>query len=434
VVDLDVVRRQYVSLTTALPGTEVFYAVKANPAPEVLSLLIKLGSNFDVASRGEIELCLGLGAVIRPGCPMATRSRKSVISPQHTDAASGSLPSTRSPSWTTSCARWPAARCSSASSPTVPGLIGRCRGSLAARWVAAGLAASRRRQTGLRGHLVDPLGGKALGMREPEQVAAGGAAGLQCGGVQRSETPAREAGPNFLVRSRSVYINRGESVSAQPFGTRGPPCRSLLHSGTAGASVGRVRLVPDVDYGRMPADLRAGERADPDAAGEWLARAWTASYRSQVSDSMLLEFEDVATFLFDQASGAGAVQADRTIAAWGFARSARRPRDAAYQRGYPSPAGRAERPLDRGHMVAHSAGGEFGPNIFPQDRALNRGWSAEGKRYRALEREIAGSPEAFFFCCLLYADDSDFPAAVELGLLRPSGLHVERFVNRFDLR
>src|ERR1700735_5774511 len=62
VVDLDIVRRQYVSLTTALPGTEVFYAVKANPAPEVRSLLIELGSNFDVASRGEIELCLGLGA------------------------------------------------------------------------------------------------------------------------------------------------------------------------------------------------------------------------------------------------------------------------------------------------------------------------------------------------------------------------------------
>src|ERR1700734_990708 len=62
VFNLDVVRRQYVSLTAALPGTEIFYAVKANPAPEVLSLLIGLGSNFDVASRGEIELCLRLGA------------------------------------------------------------------------------------------------------------------------------------------------------------------------------------------------------------------------------------------------------------------------------------------------------------------------------------------------------------------------------------
>ena len=30
--------------------------------------------------------------------------------------------------------------------------------------------------------------------------------------------------------------------------------------------------------------------------------------------------------------------------------------------------------------------------------------------------------------------DSDFPAAVELGLLRPSGLHVERFRNRFDIQ
>jgi ornithine decarboxylase len=61
-IDLDVVRRQYISLTAALPGTEVFYAVKANPAPEVLRLLIEHGSCFDVASRGEIDLCLGLGA------------------------------------------------------------------------------------------------------------------------------------------------------------------------------------------------------------------------------------------------------------------------------------------------------------------------------------------------------------------------------------
>ena len=90
-----------------------------------------------------------------------------------------------------------------------------------------------------------------------------------------------------------------------------------------GASVGSVRLVPDVDYSRMPADLSAGEQADPDAVGEWLAWAWSASYRSQVPDSLLLEFDDVATFLFDQASGAGAAQADRTIAAQGLSRPAR---------------------------------------------------------------------------------------------------------------
>ncbi len=38
VVDLDVVRDNYNAFAKALPDTRVFYAVKANPAPEVLSL------------------------------------------------------------------------------------------------------------------------------------------------------------------------------------------------------------------------------------------------------------------------------------------------------------------------------------------------------------------------------------------------------------
>lgn len=194
-----------------------------------------------------------------------------------------------------------------------------------------------------------------------------------------------------------------------------------------------VILVPDVDYRRMSSELSADQQRDPARVGAWLSDAWSEAYRSQVPDSMLLESEEVATFLFDQAGAVDAPQADRTIAARGFSRPGRRVRDVAYQRGYPSVAGRAARPLDKGHMVAHGAGGEFGPNIFPQDRELNRGWSTEGKRYRALEREIAATPGTFFFfSCLLYGDDSDFPAAVELGLLRPGGLYVERFRNRFD--
>jgi ornithine decarboxylase len=40
----------------------VFYAVKANPAPEVLSLLAGLGSCFDTASIPEIEMALAAGA------------------------------------------------------------------------------------------------------------------------------------------------------------------------------------------------------------------------------------------------------------------------------------------------------------------------------------------------------------------------------------
>ena len=40
----------------------MFYAVKANPAPEILDLLARLGSCFDTASVGEIEQALAAGA------------------------------------------------------------------------------------------------------------------------------------------------------------------------------------------------------------------------------------------------------------------------------------------------------------------------------------------------------------------------------------
>jgi ornithine decarboxylase len=62
VVDLDVVRENYLSFANALPDTRVYYAVKANPAPEILSLLAGLGSCFDTASIGEIELAVAAGA------------------------------------------------------------------------------------------------------------------------------------------------------------------------------------------------------------------------------------------------------------------------------------------------------------------------------------------------------------------------------------
>jgi ornithine decarboxylase len=62
VVDLEVVRENYLGFAKALPDTRVFYAVKANPAPEVLSLLAELGSCFDTASVQEIEMVLATGA------------------------------------------------------------------------------------------------------------------------------------------------------------------------------------------------------------------------------------------------------------------------------------------------------------------------------------------------------------------------------------
>jgi ornithine decarboxylase len=62
VVDLDAVRSNYRRFEACLPGTEVFYAVKANPAPEILSALAEMGSNFDCASVPEIRMALAAGA------------------------------------------------------------------------------------------------------------------------------------------------------------------------------------------------------------------------------------------------------------------------------------------------------------------------------------------------------------------------------------
>ncbi|MEQ8165972.1 MAG: type III PLP-dependent enzyme [Alphaproteobacteria bacterium] len=62
VVDLDVVARNYRRLTALFPGAHIFYAVKANPAPEILVTLARLECSFDAASLAEIKYCLAAGA------------------------------------------------------------------------------------------------------------------------------------------------------------------------------------------------------------------------------------------------------------------------------------------------------------------------------------------------------------------------------------
>jgi ornithine decarboxylase len=62
VVDLDVVRDNYNAFAKALPDSKVYYAIKANPAPEILKLLVEMGACFDVASLGETEQVLAAGA------------------------------------------------------------------------------------------------------------------------------------------------------------------------------------------------------------------------------------------------------------------------------------------------------------------------------------------------------------------------------------
>lgn len=56
------VAAQYDALARGLGRARIHYAVKANPAPEIIRTLVQKGARFDAASRGEIELCLSQGA------------------------------------------------------------------------------------------------------------------------------------------------------------------------------------------------------------------------------------------------------------------------------------------------------------------------------------------------------------------------------------
>src|SRR5438132_1203988 len=89
VLDLDVVRDNYLSFAKALPDTRVFYAVKANPAPEILKLLAGMGCCFDVASVSETE------AVLAAGCTPERISYGNTIKKESETAAAGSRPSRR---------------------------------------------------------------------------------------------------------------------------------------------------------------------------------------------------------------------------------------------------------------------------------------------------------------------------------------------------
>lgn len=62
VMDLDLVSAQYHALKSGLGRADIHYAVKANPARQIIARLVDLGSHFDAASKAEIALCLAEGA------------------------------------------------------------------------------------------------------------------------------------------------------------------------------------------------------------------------------------------------------------------------------------------------------------------------------------------------------------------------------------
>jgi hypothetical protein len=154
-------------------------------------------------------------------------------------------------------------------------------------------------------------------------------------------------------------------------------------------------------------------------------------YVGSVPTADLVTFpHGTAAYLFDNA---GEPQAERTVLAVGRPEAPAQARDATYQHGYPLPELHANRRVDRGHFIPYTSGGLYGPNLFVQDRALNRGWSEQGKKYRALERRaIAEAPNSLMFILSHYIDETDVPGFLNLGVISAAGLTVDTFRNRYD--
>ena len=56
IVDHEAVRSNYAAFKRYLPRVQAYYAVKANPDPEIIRTLYAFGASFDVASIAEFNL------------------------------------------------------------------------------------------------------------------------------------------------------------------------------------------------------------------------------------------------------------------------------------------------------------------------------------------------------------------------------------------
>ncbi len=89
---------------------------------------------------------------------------------------------------------------------------------------------------------------------------------------------------------------------------------------------------------------------------------------------------------------------------------------------------------NRGHFIAHLSGGPIDINLFPQRRDVNRGWSIEGKKYREMEKYIAGKPGIFVFSVPVYNDFSCCPFEIIFGYCdKDLQFVVDKFPNKYPV-
>ena len=203
------VRASYRALAAAFGGVELCYAVKANPHPAVLALLVAEGASFDLAGVGELDACLLAGA--RPARMSWGNPVKKASDVRAARAAGVDRFTTDSPADVDLLAR------------EAPG----ARVCVRLAVVRRGLGDALRRQVrGLRGR-----GGRAArprrrrrsagrGGRLPRRLAAARSARLGRRGRPRRPGRPRAAGPTRRPSSTSAAASRPATPTAR---SRRPP-------------------------------------------------------------------------------------------------------------------------------------------------------------------------------------------------------------------
>jgi hypothetical protein len=183
-----------------------------------------------------------------------------------------------------------------------------------------------------------------------------------------------------------------------------------------------------VDYQR-----RWSVRASIAGFGRDICDAWASAYCAEAEpapgDLVVVDPGNGFSYLFDLAGslrGEPCSRAPRVVGVWGLSQPPASGRDHSRMRGHPRPGRSGD---DRGHLISCAAGGGYDINLVPMDAALNRGWSAEGSRFRALERKAAAAPGTLFFIRPVYHDGTDRPSQFETGVQDGKNLLVGVFAN-----
>jgi len=182
-----------------------------------------------------------------------------------------------------------------------------------------------------------------------------------------------------------------------------------------------------VDYQRL------WQAVAPDDFGPRVSAVWTDEYlteiRAEPSDIVVVDPGNGFNYVFDLAgsmSDSPAPWSPRVLGVWGPSQPGASLRQDSRIKGHPRPRRGQD---DRGHLIAFASGGGYDINLLPMDAALNRGWSDDGARFRAMERRAAASPGTLFFIRPIYSDDTDRPTRFEVGVQDGDELIVDAFAN-----